>query len=95
MTIGELAEVLALHPEVEVLAKELSKKHAKHFLLSGLHASAQAIILSALHRKQEEKGIVQPMMLVLNDSDAAQYMYADMDDTIAEALKLSKEILEA
>ena len=84
MTIGELAEVLALHPEVEVLAKKLSKKHAKHFLLSGLHASAQAIILSALHRKQEEKGIVQPMMLVLNDSDAAQYMYADIKTLVNE-----------
>ena len=84
MKIGELAEVLALHPEVEVLAKELSKKRNKHFLLSDLRASARAIILTALRKQMTIKGIAQPMMIVFDDSDAAQYIYADIKTLIDE-----------
>ena len=84
MQINELAEVLALHPEVDVLAKELSKKSNKHFLLSDLRASAQAIILAALHKKLANKGKAQTMMIVLDDTDAAQYMYADIKTLIDE-----------
>lgn len=78
MQINELAEVLALHPEVDSLAKELNKKRNQHFLLTDLRASAQAIILSALHQKLANKNAAQPMIIVLDDNDAAQYMYADI-----------------
>ena len=84
MKIGELAEVLALHPEVEVLGKELSKKYGKHFLLSVLHASARAMILTSLRERLGSRGALQPMMIVMNDSDAAQYMYADIKALIDE-----------
>jgi hypothetical protein len=53
MQLGELVEVLALHPEIDVLAKELSKKREKHFLLSNLHASAQSIMLYEVMRREE------------------------------------------
>ena len=58
MQIGELAEIFALHPEVDVLAKELSKKREKHFLLTNLFASAQSIFLYSLYKRllQEHHG---------------------------------------
>ena len=84
MQINELAEVLALHPEVEVMAKELNKKRNQHFLLSDLRASAQAIILTALHQKLANKNAAQPMIIVLDDNDAAQYMYADIKTLMGE-----------
>ena len=84
MRINELAEILAMHPEIEVLASELNKKRNKHFLLSNLHASAQAIILTALHRQLANKDLEQPMVIVLDDNDAAQYMYADIKTLIDE-----------
>ena len=84
MQIDELAEILALHPEVEVMAKELSKKTNKHFLLSNLHASARAIILTALRRQLANKKASQPMIIILDDTDAAQYMYADIKTLMGE-----------
>ena len=84
MQINELAEVLALHPEVDILAKELNKKRNQHFLLSDLRASAQAIILTALHQKLANKNAAQPMIIVLDDNDAEQYMYADIKTLMGE-----------
>ena len=84
MQINELAEVLALHPEVEVMAKELSKKTKKHFLLSNLHASARAIILTAIRKQLAHKNAAQPMIIIMDDTDAAQYMYADIKTLIDE-----------
>ena len=84
MQINELAEVLALHPEVDILAKELNKKRNKHFLLTDLRASAQAIVLTALHQKLANKNAAQPMIIVLDDNDAAQYMYADIKTLMGE-----------
>ncbi len=78
MEIGELEQLLALHPEVEVLARGFSKKREKHFLLRDLHASAQAIILSALHHQLAQAKHARPMLIVLDNADRAQYMYADL-----------------
>ena len=82
MQIDALAQLMAMHPEVDVLSQELSRKHNGHFLLSGLYASAQAIILTALHQKLANKNAAQPMIIVLDDNDAAQYMYADIKTLI-------------
>ncbi len=84
MQIDALAQLMAMHPEVDVLSQELSRKRNGHFLLSGLYASAQAIILTALHRQLINKGSARPMMIVLDDNDAAQYMYADIKTLIDE-----------
>ena len=78
MLIGELEELFGLHPEVAVLAKELSKKRDKHFLLKDLHASAQSIILSVLHHQLVKKNSARAMLIVLDNNDSAQYMYADL-----------------
>ena len=84
MQIDALAQLMAMHPEVDVLSQALSRKRNRHFLLSGLYASAQAIILTALRRQLANKGVAQPMMIVLDDTDAAQYTYADIKTLIDE-----------
>ena len=84
MQIDALAQLMAMHPEVDVLSQALSRKRNRHFLLSGLYASAQAIILTALRRKLATKGLAQPIMIVIDDHDAAQYMYADIKTLMDE-----------
>ena len=84
MQIDALAQLMAMHPEVDVLSQALSRKRNKHFLLSSLYASAQAIILTSLRSQLINNGIAQPMMIVLDDNDAAQYMYADIKTLIDE-----------
>ena len=77
MEIGDLEQLLSLHPEVDILAKELSKKREKHFLLKNLHASAQAIILSALANKLAKQQTRQ-MLIVLDNAEQAQYLFSDL-----------------
>ena len=77
MEIGDLEQLLSLHPEVDILAKELSKKREKHFLLKNLHASAQAIILSALANKLAQKQ-ARNLLIVLDNAEQAQYLFSDL-----------------
>ena len=68
---------MALHPEVDVLCNEISKKCGKHFLLSNLYASARGLIIAALYDKlQKQQG--RTIVISLDNSDEAQYMYADL-----------------
>ena len=78
MEIRDLEELLSLHPEVGILAKELSKKLEKHFLLKNLHASAQAIIVSALAGKLASNQQSRDMLIVLDNADKAQYLFSDL-----------------
>ena len=78
MQIGDLEQIFALHPEVDVLAKELSKKCKKHFLLRNLFASSRSIILHSLHQRLAATQHARPIVVVLDNADDAQYMYADM-----------------
>ncbi|MBQ2291788.1 MAG: transcription-repair coupling factor [Paludibacteraceae bacterium] len=84
MQIDAIAQLMAMHPEVDVISQALSRKRNRHFLLSGLYASAQAIILTALHRQLESNASAHPMIIVLDDTDAAQYMYSDLKTLIDE-----------
>ena len=77
MEIGDLEQLLSLHPEVDILAKELSKKREKHFLLKNLHASAQAIILSALANKLAKQQ-ARNLLIVLDNAEQAQYLFSDL-----------------
>ena len=56
MHINELQQLLGMHPELDVLTQELSKKGNKHFLLKGLHASARALILHSLATRLHAQG---------------------------------------
>ncbi len=80
MQIAELEQLMAMHPEVDVLCREIHKETGrnggKHFLLSGLHASARAMILSAIQAKMAQEG--RTMVVVLDNADDAQYIYNDL-----------------
>ena len=78
MQMGELEQLFALHPEVNVLAKELSKKCEKHFLLRNLFASSQSLLLHAVHQQLVADKQYRPILVVLDNADDAQYMYADL-----------------
>ena len=83
MTIDALAELMALHPEVDVLCNEISKKCGKHFLLSNLYASARGLMIAALYDKlQKQQG--RTIVISLDNSDEAQYMYADLKTLLGE-----------
>jgi transcription-repair coupling factor (superfamily II helicase) len=78
MQIADLEHLMAQHPEVDVLAQQLSKKGNSHFLLTGLYASARGMILAALHSRLNQKGSAHTMLIVMDNADDAQYMYADI-----------------
>ena len=67
-----------MHPELDVLTQELSKKGNKHFLLKGLHASAKAFILNALVSRLHTHNKGNVCFIVLDNADDAQYLYADL-----------------
>ncbi len=78
MRIEELEQIMALHPELDVLCQEMNRKPAQHFLLKGLYASAKAMILAALQQRMLATQRTKTMVIVLDNIDDAQYMYADL-----------------
>ena len=78
MQINDLEHIMGLHPEVDVLSQELSKRVNKHILLAGLHASARAMILAAMYSRLKQQGAPPTMLIVMDNADDAQYMYADL-----------------
>ena len=78
MQIADLGHLIAQHPEVDVLAQQLSKKGNTHFLLTGLYASARGMIIAALHSRLKQQGDAPTMLIVMDNADEAQYMYADI-----------------
>ncbi len=81
MTIEELEELTAQHPEVDIVSRELGKSKGKHLLLSGLHASARSMLLAAikndeLRSKSGKAG--RTILIVMDNADEAQYMYSDL-----------------
>ena len=78
MQINELQQLFGMHPELDVLTQELSKKGSKHFLLKGLHASARAFILNALVSRLHTHNKGNVCFIVLDNADDAQYLSADL-----------------
>ena len=78
MQINELQQLFGMHPELDVLTQELSKKGNKHLLLKGLHASARAFILYALVSRLQTHNKGNVCFIVLDNADDAQYLYADL-----------------
>ncbi len=78
MQINELQQLFGMHPELDVLSQELSKKGNKHFLLNGLHASARALILHSLASRLKVRQQGGVFLIVLDNADDAQYLYTDL-----------------
>ena len=68
MTIEDLQTLFAEHPELKEIEKRLQARGA-HLLLTGLHASTRALALSRL---------AQPLFIVLDNAESAQYLYSDL-----------------
>ena len=78
MQIADLEQIFSLHPEIDILAKELSRTCNKHFLLRNLFASSQSLFIHALSLKLATIQHARPMMIVVDNADDAQYIYADL-----------------
>ncbi len=69
MNIEDLEILFSQHPEIGLIRRELGRGKDTHVLVSGLHASARALALGALNA---------PLFIILDNSEAAQYLYADL-----------------
>ena len=76
MTIEELGILFAEHPEIGLIRRELKKGGANHLLITGLHASARALVLHALEKER--------LFVVLDNEDEARYLYSDLQSLEAE-----------
>ena len=84
MQISDLEQIYRLHPAIDILSQEISKKGNRHFLLSSLYASARSMVIAALHTQFSQKGTTQPIIITLDNADDAQYMYADLKTLLGE-----------
>ncbi len=76
MTIDALRQLLIDgNSEIAAISRQLQQRSTGHLLLTGLHASMRSVVLSAL-RGQDTSHRVH--MIVCDNADEAQYLYADM-----------------
>ncbi|MBO7502428.1 MAG: transcription-repair coupling factor [Paludibacteraceae bacterium] len=74
MQIRDLFSLLCRHPALGVLAERIKSK--KHFLLSGLYASARSVALAGLADT--------PMLVLMDSADEAQYLFGDLRTLLME-----------
>ena len=86
MQIGDLDMLFGEHPELELINRELAKGKEVHLLLSGLHAGARALALA--HVKA-------PLFVILDNAEAAQYLYSDLQSLSADGLPVTGDGLPA
>ena len=75
MNIEDLKILFGEHPELAAVRKALAHNNA-HVLLSGLHASARAIALAQLR---------EPLFVIFDNAESAQYIYSDLKTLGADA----------
>ena len=80
MQIGDLDMLFGEHPELGLINRELAKGQEVHLLLSGLHAGARALALA--HVKA-------PLFVILDNAEAAQYLYSDLLSLSADGLPVT------
>ncbi len=79
MTIQEFyAQVSPSFPSVTIGGEP------SHYLLSGLCASARAVVLQTLMSQWREQGNARTLCVVMKDEDEAMYMYADLQVVMKE-----------
>ncbi len=74
MTLSELHTLYAQHPNVEAVLAETKRKQKQHLLLTGLHASAQAMLLASVFQKSK-----RTMLIVAENADDAAYLKNDLE----------------
>jgi len=78
--ISELYDLLAAHVPADDIARKI--KRDKQILLSGLHGSAQAVVLKAISQTRNNP----PLLVIRENADEAQYLYSDLQTLGANAL---------
>ena len=73
--IEDLKILFGEHPELAAVRKALAHNNA-HVLLSGLHASARALALAQLR---------EPLFVIFDNAESAQYIYSDLKTLGADA----------
>ena len=73
MSITDLQDLYANHPNIAPLAAELSKKRTTHALVEGLCGSAQALVLSSLFRRT-----ARHQFILMDNADDAAYLLSDL-----------------
>ncbi|WP_281644488.1 transcription-repair coupling factor [Bacteroides zoogleoformans] len=73
MTITELQQLYAAHPNVEGMSKLLENISVRHLYCGGLCASAASLFSSALVERRET-----PFVFILGDLEEAGYFYHDL-----------------
>ncbi len=79
MTLSELHTLYAQHPNVEAILAELKrhKQKTQHLLLTGLHASAQAMVLASVFQKSQ-----RTMLIVAENAEDAAYIRNDINSIL-------------
>ena len=75
MQISELEILFAQHPEIRAMQREVAKGRGTHVLVAGLYASSRALALAQMK---------EPLFVLLDDAEKAQYLYADLKALGAE-----------
>ena len=73
MTIVELQQHYAAHPNVAALNQLLQTSAVKHLFCEGLHASAASLFMSVIAQQKKN-----PFLFILNDQEEAGYFYHDL-----------------
>lgn len=89
MQIDELEILFSQHPEVKAIGERLMTRGDKHVLVSGLHASARALMLTGINKPTPALPIGKekncPLFVILDNAEAAQYLFADLKTLGAKA----------
>ena len=79
MQISEFEQLFALHPEVDVLCREICQKRTQHLLVGGLCGSARALMMSVIQKQLLSKNKrLHAMVVVMDNADDAQYLFSDL-----------------
>ena len=96
MQIEDLNILFGQHPEIELIRRELGRGKDTHVLVSGLHASARGLAFANLAHKGMTRGGNKGMdaqglstfFIVMDNAEAAQYMFADLKTLSGEEVYL-------
>ena len=104
MQIQELQEQWAKHPKIGAIGQALNKRAGTHFLLTGMHASAQSMVLAAIVQRLSKttkstasaKGapaqMTPPTLFILSENaDDAQYLYSDLRTLLSPAVETTNK----
>ncbi len=81
MQISELEILFAQHPEIRAMQREVAKGRGTHVLVSGLYASSRALALAQMK---------EPLFVLLDDAEKAQYMYSDLSQVQSDNVQCTK-----